>query len=318
MALLPRVRPAKKELVMRKEIRAMETTKSHNGDKKRGRNIAAAFVVVAVAVAGVSLARWSPVEATPELQGIDGDLLADSRSGNIKHSAFGEGHLVHHDELSGAVQMIAYGSSLNPSEPNWLRIRNYPFLVGSPHDEEFFFSAPFDVIDVAPKPKKRDFFYVLGQSGAEFIIQRWKRKPVTTGGFGGPPAGGYLMLRTEVFRGTNLGEIKRIVADHQSRSLLIVHGDPLEISRMSLPDAVVTHLTGIKQFPELEDWRGGVVAARHYNASILFTLGVIPNFLVGEDIDDDSHIDQWFVLDHDTYHILYGRSQIIDDFKTNQ
>ncbi len=221
--------------------------------------------------------------------------------------------MVYHKWSTGFVQRILYGEAYNILDPTSFAVLNYddPFALTA--SEVFEFSASFDIIQAVGKG--RDHFYLLGTADSgDSVIERWKKANVGT-----PGGSSYAMKRTELFRGTSLGEISGIGVDHQGRFLMLLHGEPAVISKMSLPSGQpITTVYNSIQIPELNDFSGGLFPRLHYAQGITWTINASGDFVLLNDPDDDGIMNSWSVFDHDTYWNNFSYTVWSDDFITQQ
>jgi hypothetical protein len=208
-------------------------------------------------------------------------------------------------------QSIQYGRALDPGDPTQLLLKNELMdeATGQWSSETFEFAASFEIIHVSSA--KQDRLYLLGLTGTgESVIERWKRgttKAGTLGGGGGTL--GYVMKRTELYRGATLGVIRWIGADPLERYILLIHGSGAggaTLSRMTLPSGQsIQPLWNANQVPNLKYITGGY-PQNHLSQGRLWILSVFGTNdpLVPEqrrtilyDSEDDGILDSTLTVD---------------------
>jgi hypothetical protein len=224
-----------------------------------------------------------------------GDFLAYTGPDCVQHYNFGARY-----DATDPTSLAVYNS--NPLNYTWRD------TFALPYEESFEFGAAFEI--VAVQAKSRDHYYVAGRLGSDDIIERWKRSNASQPG--GP--GGYVMKRTQLFRGP-LGGIRCIAVDHLARFVLILHGSaPVVLSKIGLPgggNPVSLYSSG--QIPELVMTQPTLFPQRHVSQGIVWTLeDEFPSdpwrHVVFLDGADDGILDSWAVYLGWDYSTVYGVS----------
>lgn len=206
------------------------------------------------------------------------------------------------------MESAIFGASL--TDPKTVVIRQKNLLNGAWVNSDFIFSTSYEVEQSAPMGK--GLFYFLGTApGGECVIERWKRRLV-----GMPGSGQLVFSRKEIYRGTSLGTVASFGTDPENRFLLVLHGSPRTLSKISLsPGNAVIPIYDSSVIPMLDD-DICCIQAFDYAAigRIWGLLALNGGYVVLRDTDNDGGFETWEELSSDDYEALYPRSAMVADY----
>lgn len=212
-------------------------------------------------------------------------------------------------------QKYQYGAILDDADPTqFLLVNEYPTNPGKDHS--FLYSASFNIDFV--DSGDRDVFYIVGsvQGSSDLVLERWTHKSKVAPIGGGAPK--YYMKRSQLYAGTSLGNIMAIAVSPDDSFLLLLHGSPVTLSKMTLPSG--TPIQGIydeSTIPELRMNAPLLWPELHRTEGIVWTLeesAPLPGLnnpgdrVMFRDFDQDGTIDVWSVVDRMTYERDYLES----------
>jgi len=174
--------------------------------------------------------------------------------------------------------------------------RKYDILGDDWSTNAWEYSASFDLLSVSTSGAQH--FHVLGRAGSDYVVERWKFGVGEDYGSlrpGTSPA----MKRKELYRGDALGEIREIGADPERRYLLLVHGSPATVSRVSLPTGTpIVRLYQSSLIPNLE-YVTGIYPRQHFVEGRVWILETFESSsptsarTLLKDHDNDGTVDGW-------------------------
>jgi len=175
----------------------------------------------------------------------------------------------------------------------------------------FVYSAAFDIELVVGADK--NLFFLKGKaSSGDDVIQKWKRKLIAF-----QQQTYYIILKTELYRGSTLGDISGLNADPEGRFVLLLHGSPLQISKLDLASGFnISTLYASTDIPHLLT-NPYLIAPRNHISSgrVWKILGDSTRYrTLLFDQDYDGNFESWQTYTAQDYTNLYPLDDWTDDF----
>jgi len=169
----------------------------------------------------------------------------------------------------------------------------------------FDVEAPFDVVRV--RHQNRNVLWVMGTSDAgETVVERWVVQGAARKRWG-VSAGGPLEIRClEVWRGTSLSPVREMGVDPDGRFLLFLHGEPLELSTLSLDAArSVTRVVSSAELSWLEHATDVTPLQHRTEGRLWFVFYPGLDTLVLHDAANDATFERWEIVSFEDYERRY-------------
>jgi hypothetical protein len=169
-------------------------------------------------------------------------------------------------------QWLGWEDVYYPSDPRLLTVLNRTEIDNARWgDVTHDYSTFYDIELVGAS--KRDWFYLVGTAdNQDVVIERWKKKQVNQGGGSGPP----VFIRSELYRGAGLGTIRALGIDPGNRFLILVHGQPALLSKLTIGSGnPISTLYTEAVIPDL-GMVGAIFVRLHESGSRIWTLERFP------------------------------------------
>jgi len=190
------------------------------------------------------------------------------------------------------------------------------YWVGSEWSQYLYdFTTSYTIRSVVSQTLDKFVIHGVADNG-DGILERWIVKKVAQPGNPWSQGGPLTMTRTELYRGSSLGTIAEVGADPDGRFVLVAHGSPAKLSKLSLTTGhPITTLFTVAQIPFLADVYG-MVPMQHLSEGRLWFVEqkASRDVLVLHDLTNDGVFESWEVLPGLDWESRYAGPVWADDF----